>query len=510
MIVRLLLALLIAVATYSHADAANRFSTGRSGGGGGGGGYSVAARIAEIRAHAEFGSYFTDTSDPNAPSGLQAPTAPNGTSACVGGLTPVTVTSLSSFRTEAAGNCKTITLSPTGGDGSGNYSEALVTAYEITGSDLEIVLTGTTLTDTPELAYGLHTHPMSRRVKVTNGTINGSWYLEGRDIHVYNTTFTPPNGSGDNDRRRSVLGGHRILVEHARSDQVQSFLTDTSTEALFEGSISGTTLTVTSIEYGTLPVGSRLVPLSAGLVTAGTYITACPGGDCSATGAYTVSTSQTVSAGNMRAVTRSTNAILANSWVSAYTGTDGQSENTSRFNACHLCGVMDSKLVSSTDANSKYTLRAHAGYGTVNITTGNIFWINIQSENNGALSQEPGASGVYPAVDAIIVHGLKVYRPSGVNTGGRLGIDRTNSGGTNVVTSFFWMKCSKSYSAAPDGDEGTAGTGWVPGGFNAPHASWTTVVDAATSLANGNSIEAYTAPPPAWDYYTSTPTFGSC
>lgn len=65
----------------------------------------------------------------------------------------------------------------------------------------------------------------------------------------------------------------------------------------FTGSISGTTLTISAILYGSPQLNN--VVYGSG-VSAGTKITACPGGVCGGTGAYTVSNSQTVSSETMR------------------------------------------------------------------------------------------------------------------------------------------------------------------------------------------------------------------
>jgi len=497
------LALLLGAAI--DADAANRFVKGRSGGGGGGS-YSVATRIAEIRGHADFGSYFTNTADPRAPDGLVVPAAPN-VSNCGGSLTPVTVTSLATFRTEAAAGqtCKSITLQvaspgPTYTEGSATY------ALDIGGQDIEVTLTGTTV-NTPEGGYGVHTGAQARRIKIIGGTVNASWSLEGRDIHVKDTVLTPPVGL-DNSKRRSIVAGHRILLEGIVSSQIQAFLSEQASDALFAGSISGTTLTVTSVDNGTLEVGHELLQVTAGAISTPTTITAF-GTGTGGTGTYTVSQTQEVSAGNIRAVHRPTNLILANSDVAAYDSTDvpAQSENTSRLNACHLCLVMDGIMRSQTGSNSKHTLRAHgSAAGGYSQPSGTIGWFNLTLVNNGMYA-ETFAGYPVPAVTALIVRDVKLYRPSTITTGGRLAIPRLD--GANVVVDFFYMKCSKSYSAPPDGGEGTAGAGWLPSGSGSPHSSWTTVTNASTSLSNGNSEESYQAPP-AWTKYATTPTFGAC
>ena len=66
-------------------------------------------------------------------------------------------------------------------------------------------------------------------------------------------------------------------------------------DAAFMGSITGTTLTVTSVQFGTLVVGA---PVYGGGVTAGAYITAL-GTGTGGVGTYIVTPSQTVPSGDM-------------------------------------------------------------------------------------------------------------------------------------------------------------------------------------------------------------------
>jgi hypothetical protein len=66
--------------------------------------------------------------------------------------------------------------------------------------------------------------------------------------------------------------------------------------AIFVGSISGTTLTVTSVSHGTLAIGQTLFQLGAGAITAGTVITGGSGTT------WTINNSQTVASENMGAV----------------------------------------------------------------------------------------------------------------------------------------------------------------------------------------------------------------
>ena len=80
----------------------------------------------------------------------------------------------------------------------------------------------------------------------------------------------------------------------------------TSTAAVFTGSISGTTLTVTALTTGTITVGSVISGTS---VTTGTTITAL-GTGAGAAGTYTVSISQTVGSTTITGVTTSSAIIV--------------------------------------------------------------------------------------------------------------------------------------------------------------------------------------------------------
>lgn len=76
--------------------------------------------------------------------------------------------------------------------------------------------------------------------------------------------------------------------------------------ALITGSISGTTLTVTSVTNGVILIGSQI---SGTGITAGTTITAA-GTGTGGTGTYTVSASQTVASTAITVATRSTSVLL--------------------------------------------------------------------------------------------------------------------------------------------------------------------------------------------------------
>ena len=74
----------------------------------------------------------------------------------------------------------------------------------------------------------------------------------------------------------------------------------------FTGSISGTTLNITAISYGTITVGQTI---SGSGITAGTTITGYQWGASGGTGSYTVSTSQTVSSTSIIGYTPQNNVV---------------------------------------------------------------------------------------------------------------------------------------------------------------------------------------------------------
>lgn len=107
--------------------------------------------------------------------------------------------------------------------------------------------------------------------------VSGGTVFDCRDTTASAFTFTPPNAGAS--RVNVVL--RDFTVRGARVTEGAGVI----------GSISGTTLTVTSVVFGTLAVGMHI---SGTGVTAGTTITAL-GTGTGGTGTYTVSDSQTVS-----------------------------------------------------------------------------------------------------------------------------------------------------------------------------------------------------------------------
>jgi len=86
-----------------------------------------------------------------------------------------------------------------------------------------------------------------------------------------------------------------ISDSNANVELIDAYVADKSTECVFTGSISGTTLTVSAVTSGTLSVGQNLIGVG---ITAGTTITAL-GTGTGGTGTYTVSVTQNVGSESM-------------------------------------------------------------------------------------------------------------------------------------------------------------------------------------------------------------------
>lgn len=462
-------------------------------GGGGGGAYNISNVIAAMRADADYGSLLTSTSNPYSPTGLALPTAPSGT------LVNTPVSSLAQLRTEAGlgTSTKRITLAP------GTYTETLnIPAVYVQGTDLEIVLTGCTI-NTLTTDLGIATARTARRINIIGGTINSGFQLNGRDIKVYNSTFV---GSGvynapfnaDANSNTGSVAGHRINMERVTATLAGgAFFIGTSSETLFNATFNGTTvMTVNSVSDGILEVGQKVLGISVG-VTAGTQIVNQLTGPAGGAGTYTISNSIGASSGNCYGQVQSTNCFVANCNlnVPSITGTQGTlHENPIRVNGGTFCGSIDSRLW----CQDKHTWRSHASYSDV-IASGTNFYVRNQSERGGLYGDEPGASGIYPATQNIIIDnrngraGDGLYRPSGM--GNNL-CSIPYLVGASVLNVFVYMKGFKSYSAP---HEGTNGTGVTPTGLGSPDTTWTTCSSAATSLSNGNIYLTYVAPP-AWSF----------
>jgi len=115
--------------------------------------------------------------------------------------------------------------------------------------------------------------------------------ITSADSGTVTQTMLGTNVAGNGPAFSAYLGSNQsILSSQWTKITINTKEFDTTT-ASFIGSISGTTLTVTAVLYGTIIVG---MPISGTGITSGTYITALGTGTGS-TGTYTVSASQTVS-----------------------------------------------------------------------------------------------------------------------------------------------------------------------------------------------------------------------
>lgn len=104
--------------------------------------------------------------------------------------------------------------------------------------------------------------------------------------------------AGQDNRVPEPTGPDFVVMTPGRRGRLATNI-DTFADCFFAGSISGTTLTVSSVAYGSLDIGATI--FGAG-VTAGTKITALGTGSGGA-GTYTVSQTQTVASENMAAGT---------------------------------------------------------------------------------------------------------------------------------------------------------------------------------------------------------------
>lgn len=450
--------------------------------------YDIAAEIATIRARSTYGSWFTSTANPLAPNGLQLPTAPTLTSSA-------TVSSIADLLTNLVSG-RHVTLSP------GTYTVA--STISISGlTDFRLTMTGCTLNGPVTSKTLTVVGRTCSRIRIVDGTINGGAEFAGTDVHVFGTHL---NGSGsaisgaDESNNSGSTVGHRVCYEKmvVRDYSNGFWFTGRHHAALFVGAIAATTLTV-SVVYDGSPIteGQKLINVTSGSIAVGTKIvqqlTGTPGG----AGTYEVNISQTVSAGNIFTADRSTNLILANCDIEVPdkpVGAAYNPENPSRFNGVDQGVIMDCRLW----CEDKFTLRAHADYSLgADGVTGAVGWFNNQLERNGVTCEEPGASGIYPAVEHLVIDNWKrttdgLSRPSDATTGGLLAVPRGTGG--NTLVDVFHMAGFKSRSSAPGGSEGTAGTGVLPSGTGSPYAGWPTVADAATSLGSGNAYEAYSQP----------------
>lgn len=447
-----------------------------------------------MRSDGAYGSFFTSTANPYATSGLVVPTAPAGT------LVATPVASLAALRS-AAGlgqSVKRITLAP------GTYTETLnIPAVYVEGSDLEIVLTGCTI-NTLTTDLGIATSRTARRIRIIDGTINSGYFLTGQDVKLTGQTFT---GSGvfnapfnaDVNSNTGSVAGHRIVLEHVTATLAGgAMFIGPSNDAFFSATFNGTTtMTVGSVGDGTLAAGQKLVGISVGGITAGTSIVSQSTGPAGGAGDYIISATVGAGTGNVYGAVNATNCYAANCnlIVPTITGTQGTlHENPVRVNGGHFCGAIDCRLW----CDSKHTWRTHAAYTEV-IKSGTNFSIRNQHERGGLYGDEPGASGIYPATDNIILDYLNgragdgLWRPNGMGNN-LLSIPRLV--GASVLNGFVYLRAFNSRSAP---HEGTAGQGCLPTGLGSPHASWTPP-DLPTAVTLGDVFSTYAAPP-AWAFH---------
>lgn len=141
----------------------------------------------------------------------------------------------------------------------------------------------------------------------------------------------------------------------------------------FDGTISGTTLTVTNVRNGTITINSRLD--ANGTVTRGTRITA-PGTGTGGTGTYTIDTSQTVA---------STTAMVTMPIAATLNGTI--SGTTLTVNSISAGGI----YVGMNLLGSGVTAASHVtGYGTGLGGTGTYTVDNSQTVGPVAMAGNPG------------------------------------------------------------------------------------------------------------------------
>lgn len=530
-------------------------------------GYSLSARIAALRSGPD-SAYWTDTTDPYAPNGLQLPTAPTTSST-------VTVSSLANLATElAAGTGKQITLTP------GTYTQASGVAFAIANgtSDCKVILSNCTINITGNnhsFTVGWNT----QRIEIVcdGASFNAIPEVLGTDIKIYGGSFVGDNVNANLNANGSGLGwyGHRVCFEHvyARGFYGLAFV-GTMQGADFVGDISGTTLTVSTVYEGTMRVGQSLLQNGGTAFAYGTKITALGTGS-GGTGTYTVNVSQTRASARASAMERSTNCIFANCNLEVpKSDTGGNVENPFRFNGGNFCLGLDSRAYAVE--NSKHTLRSHGD--AQNVFPGGVHgYINIQAENQGLYANQ-WTAGVYPEVYTLILDGNQMYRPQtgtysssmgidydadcnlaglsgdgatvtltleglgdsnwasgtvvtiatavGIPSGfGGSGITLTQTGPltftySNTTTGTYTGYCGYATTSAYKSHqlvrmrnvsrynapaEATNGTGAMPVGTGVPTANWPMLPDATTSLSNGNQNITYVSTP-AWSFYTTTPT----
>lgn len=127
---------------------------------------------------------------------------------------------------------------------------------------------------------------------VASGTLAVGQYVSGSPTAVSAGTQITALGTGTG-------GTGTYTINNSQTIASETMTTDPASGALFTGSISGTTLTISAVTNGTLAVG-QYISGSPTAVSAGTQITALGTGS-GGTGTYTVNNSQTVTSETMTA-----------------------------------------------------------------------------------------------------------------------------------------------------------------------------------------------------------------
>lgn len=522
--------------------------------------YSVAARIAAIRASAAYGATFSGTSDPLAPSGAQLPTAPSTT-------TTANVSTLADLRAAIASGAH-VTLAP------GTYTETGRTLFDVAAGvvDCKITLTGCTLNITGNY-HSFTTSGFCQRIEIVGGTFNAIPEMQGIDVRwtaaaaVADGLIANTNANGTG----TGVCGHRILWDNVSAEGYNGlFYVGAYLACNFTGSISGTTLTVTAVSNGALRPSASLYTFSGAAFASRTKIVQQLTGTTGSTGTYEVSISQTRASGGAVTYERPTNCWAMNCNLRAITAVDNSlTENAVRFQGFNLCGVVDSRIW----ASEKYTARFHPEY-SYGFNSGDGLLLNCQLERNGV--QATSSGGFYPWVEGVWIDNVKGYAASGgtvvgmsvaipryavinvvsvsgdgstmtynvasaeghgLTTGALVTTTAISIAGYNVTNQAVTVVDADTFTIAGTGTGSptgqgsyvgfvrtsepgvefaymsnvelytapaysTAGTGILPD--TSPPATWTTCDTTAHSLANGNAYRTYVSTP-AWDFHTSTP-----
>jgi hypothetical protein len=519
----------------------------------GGSGYDVAARVAALKADATDGAFFSYSSNPLAPSGLQLPTAP-------------TITSFASVSTAAA--LRAAITSGVEITVTADFTETGRTLFDIGAgtTDVRIICTGRTLNITGNY-HSFTTNEFSSRIEIVGMTSNGIPQTLGTDIKLKNCSFTGDGNQSNPDANGTGTGvcGVRINWEQCFARGFNGiWFVGPAIGANFVGSVSGTTLTVTSISQGVIHIGAFLYTFGSNPFTRPTYITGF-GTGTGGTGTYTVSVSQTRASDSAVTYDNSVNCFAANCSFEAITANLGLTENPSRLNGGVLCGQIDSRIYSS----EKYCLRFHPAY-TQSFQGRNNFCYNTQLEDEGV--QGTSSGGIYPWVTNILLRKINYYAATGASSVYGIGLPRytsmnvtgctgngsvvtitvasdegtgltsgdvvaasgftpsgyNESGKTVTVTGFNTLTYPSTATGTVTGfgilttayqafdvvtmgnvavygapEHGTAGDAMKPN--SSPPATWPTCDTDAHALANGNQLYTYVSTP-TWAFYTSTPT----